>query len=43
MMTPSLMSLYLALDQAQVDDAGKQTLSVPMADGSLSTMPRPRT
>ena len=37
MMTPSLMSLYLALDQAQVDDAGKQTLSVPMPDGSLST------
>ena len=37
MMTPTLMSLYLALDQAQVDDAGKQTLSVPMPDGSLST------
>ena len=37
MMTPTLMSLYLALDQAQVDDAGKQTLSVPMPDGTLST------
>ena len=37
MMTPMLMSLYLALDQAQVDDAGKQTLSVPMPDGTLST------
>ncbi|MEI9942512.1 MAG: hypothetical protein WDO69_35305 [Pseudomonadota bacterium] len=37
MMTPTLMSLYLALDQAQVDDAGKQTLSVPLPDGTLST------
>jgi len=37
MMTPSLMSLYLALDQAQVDDAGKQTISLPMPDGTLST------
>jgi hypothetical protein len=37
MMTPTLMSLYLALDQAQVDDAGKQSVSLPMADGSLST------
>jgi hypothetical protein len=32
-----LMSLYLALDQAQVDDNGKQSLSFPMPDGSLST------
>ena len=37
MMTPTLMSLYLALDQAQVDDAGKQTLSIPLPDGTLST------
>jgi len=37
MMTPTLMALYLALDQAQVDDAGKQTLSIPMPDGTLST------
>ncbi|MEI9952459.1 MAG: hypothetical protein WDO74_26640 [Pseudomonadota bacterium] len=37
MMTPTLMSLYLALDQTQVDDAGKQTLSVPLPDGTLST------
>jgi hypothetical protein len=37
MMTPTLMSLYLALDQAQVDDAGKQSMSVPMPDGTLST------
>jgi len=37
MMTPTLMSLYLALDQAQVDDAGKQTSSVPLPDGTLST------
>jgi hypothetical protein len=37
MMTPLLMSLYLALDQAQVDDANKQTLSLPAADGSLVT------
>ena len=37
MMTPSLMSLYLALDQAQVDDTGKVTTSIPMPDGSLSS------
>ena len=37
MMTPSLMSLYLALDQAQVDDANKASLSLPMPDGTLST------
>ena len=37
MMTPTLMSLYLALDQSQVDDLGKQTLSVPLPDGTLST------
>ena len=37
MMTPTLMSFYLALDQAQVDDAGKQTISVPLPDGTLST------
>jgi len=37
MMTPTLMSLYLALDQAQVDDAGKQTQSLPMPDGTIST------
>lgn len=37
MMTPALMSLYLALDQAQVDDANKASISLPMPDGSLST------
>jgi hypothetical protein len=37
MMTPAMMSLYLALDQLQVDDAGKASLSLPMPDGSLST------
>jgi len=37
MMTPTLMAFYLALDQAQVDDAGKQTSSVPLPDGTLST------
>ena len=37
MMTPSLMSLYLALDQTQVDDAGKLSASLPMPDGTLST------
>jgi hypothetical protein len=37
MMTPTMMSLYLALDQLQVDDAGKASLSMPMPDGSLST------
>jgi hypothetical protein len=37
MMTPTLMSLYLALDQAQVDDLGKTSVSVPMPDGALST------
>jgi hypothetical protein len=37
MMTPSLMSLYLALDQSQVDDNGKLSVSVPLPDGTLST------
>lgn len=37
LMTPSLMSLYLALDQIQVDDNGKVSVSLPMPDGSLST------
>jgi hypothetical protein len=37
MMTPTLMSLYLALDQTQVDDTGKITMSLPMPDGTLST------
>ena len=37
MMTPTMMSFYLALDQLQVDDAGKVSLSLPMPDGSLST------
>ena len=37
MMTPALMSMYLAIDQAQVDDAGKQSVSLPMPDGSIST------
>ncbi len=37
MMTPTLMSMYLALDQAQVDDLGKQSLSLPMPNGMLST------
>jgi hypothetical protein len=37
MMTPALMALYLALDQAQVDDANKASISLPMPDGTLST------
>jgi hypothetical protein len=37
MMTPTLMSMYLAIDQSQVDDAGKVSVSVPMPDGALST------
>jgi hypothetical protein len=37
MMTPSLMAMYLAIDQSQVDDNGKITISLPMPDGSLST------
>ncbi len=37
MMTPTLMSLYLALDQALVDDNNKPTTSLPMPDGSIST------
>ncbi|HVY26675.1 MAG TPA: hypothetical protein VHB79_08980 [Polyangiaceae bacterium] len=37
MMTPALMSLYLALDQIQVDDANKGSISLPMPDGTLST------
>ncbi|HMI85999.1 MAG TPA: hypothetical protein VK550_18010 [Polyangiaceae bacterium] len=37
MMTPTLMSMYLAVDQSQVDDAGKGSVSMPMPDGSIST------
>src|SRR5450755_655178 len=37
MMTPTLMSLYLALDQTQVDDLGKISLSLPLPDGTMST------
>ena len=37
LMTPSLMSLYLLLDELQVDDAGKVSASLPMPDGTLST------
>jgi hypothetical protein len=37
MMTPALMSMYLAIDQSQVDDVGKVSVSVPMPDGTLST------
>jgi len=37
MMTPTLMAFYLLLDQVQVDDKNKVTLSVPMPDGTLST------
>src|SRR3954468_6947372 len=37
MMTPTLMSLYLALDQAQVDDANKASISLPLPDGTLTT------
>lgn len=37
LMTPSLMSLYLALDQIQVDDNGKVSVSLPMPDGTVST------
>jgi hypothetical protein len=37
MMTPMLMSMYLAIDQSQVDDAGKASVSVPMPDGAIST------
>ncbi|MET0595613.1 MAG: hypothetical protein ABW133_23150 [Polyangiaceae bacterium] len=37
MMTPALMSMYLAIDQSQVDDANKVSVSVPMPDGSIST------
>ncbi|HEX2661179.1 MAG TPA: hypothetical protein VHU40_23030, partial [Polyangia bacterium] len=37
MMTPTLMAFYLLLDQMQVDDKGKVTLSMPMPDGTLST------
>jgi hypothetical protein len=37
LMTPSLMSLYLALDEIQIDDAGKVSFSFPMPDGTLST------
>ena len=36
LMTPSLMSLYLAIDQIQKDDTGKQSVSIPMPDGSVS-------
>jgi hypothetical protein len=37
MMTPTLMSLYLALDQSEVDDSGKASVRLPMPDGSFST------
>ena len=37
MMTPALMSMYLAIDQSQVDDAAKVSVSVPMPDGTIST------
>jgi hypothetical protein len=37
MMTPALMAMYLAIDQSQVDDAGKVSVSVPMPDGTIST------
>ncbi|HEY3665743.1 MAG TPA: hypothetical protein VGL19_07085, partial [Polyangiaceae bacterium] len=37
MMTPTLMAMYLAMDQAQVDDNGKASISMPMPDGTLST------
>jgi hypothetical protein len=37
MMTPTLMSMYLAIDQSQVDDAGKVSVSIPMPDGTIST------
>lgn len=37
MMTPALMSLYLALDQIQVDDANKASISLPLPDGTLGT------
>src|SRR3569832_408160 len=37
LMTPSLMPLHLALDQLQVADTGKNTISLPMPDGTLST------
>ena len=37
MMTPTLMSLYLAIDQSQVDDNNKLSVSVPLPDGTLST------
>ena len=37
MMTPALMSMYLVIDQAQVDDAGKTSVSIPMPDGTIST------
>jgi hypothetical protein len=37
MMTPTLMAMYLAIDQSQVDDANKLSMSLPMPDGTLST------
>jgi hypothetical protein len=37
MMTPTLMSMYLAIDQSQVDDAAKVSVSVPMPDGTISS------
>ena len=37
MMTPALMAMYLAIDQSQVDDLGKVSLSVPLPDGTMST------
>ena len=37
MMTPTLMAMYLAMDQAQVDDNGKVSMSMPLPDGTMST------
>ena len=42
MMTPTLMSLYLALDQIQEADSGKIALSLPMPDGTLPPSTRRR-
>jgi hypothetical protein len=36
-MTPTLMSFYLALDQSQVDDNNKLSVSVPLPNGTIST------
>ena len=37
MMTPALMAQYLYIDQTLVDDSGKDSSSVPMPDGTLTT------